>query len=130
MIKESTHIFSNSASCINLTSTQPKLVMDSGVHLSLHLNCHHQIVFSKFKLTVFDPSSYKWLVWYYQQAHTDLIKRAIELFYCGKSLFHLDVNKQVSVFKETIMNIFENFIPHETITCNDNHCHDPPWMNK
>ena len=25
------------------------------------------------------------------------------------------------------MNIFENFIPHETITCNDK---DPPWMNK
>ena len=26
-----------------------------------------------------------------------------------------------------IMYIFENFIPHETITCNDK---DPPWMNK
>ena len=25
------------------------------------------------------------------------------------------------------MNIFKNFIPHETITCNDK---DPPWMNK
>ena len=25
------------------------------------------------------------------------------------------------------MNIFEHFIPHETITCNDK---DPPWMNK
>ena len=37
------------------------------------------------------------------------------------------MNKQVSVFNETIMNIFENFIPHETITCNDK---DPPWMNR
>ena len=25
------------------------------------------------------------------------------------------------------MNIFENFIPHETIACNGK---DPPWMNK
>ena len=25
------------------------------------------------------------------------------------------------------MNIFKNFIPHETITCNDE---DPPWINK
>ena len=58
---------------------------------------------------------------------TDLIKRAIELFDWEKSLFNLDVNKQVSVFSETIMNIFGNFIPHETITCNDK---DPPWMNK
>ena len=37
------------------------------------------------------------------------------------------MNKQVSVFNETIMNVFENFIPHETVTCNDR---DPPWMNK
>ena len=44
-----------------------------------------------------------------------------------KSLPNLNVNKQVSVFNETIINIFENFIPHETITCNDK---DPPWMKK
>ena len=37
------------------------------------------------------------------------------------------MNKQVSVFKKTIMNIFENFIPRQTIACNDK---DPPWMNK
>ena len=42
-------------------------------------------------------------------------------------LFNLDVNKQASVFNETITNIFENFIPHETVTCNDK---DPPWMKK
>ena len=80
--------------------------------------------------TVLDPPPYKPLVWHYQQQHTDLIKQAIELFYCEQSLSHLDVNKQVSVFSETIMNIFENFIPQETITCNDNHCHDPHSINK
>ena len=37
------------------------------------------------------------------------------------------MNKQVSVFNETIMNIFENFIAHKTITCNDK---VPRWMNK
>ena len=128
IIKESTYILSNSASCIDLIFTsQPNLVMHSGVHPSLHPNCHHQIVFAKFNLTVFYPPPYKRLVWHYQQANTDLIKRAIELFDWEKSLSNLDVNKQVSVFNETIMNIFENFIPHETITCNDK---DPPWMNK
>ena len=40
---------------------------------------------------------------------------------------NLDVNKRFSVFNETIMNIFENFVPHETITCNDRY---PPWTNK
>ena len=45
----------------------------------------------------------------------------------GKTLFNFVVNKQVSVFIETIMNIFGNFIMYETIICNDR---DPPWINK
>ena len=101
--------------------------MHSGVHPSLHSNCHHQIIFAKFNLFIFYPPPYKRLVWHYQQANTDLIKRAIEMFDWEKSLSNLDVNKQVSVFNETIMNIFENFIPHKTITCNDK---DHPWMKK
>ena len=31
----------------------------------------------------------------------------------------LNVNTQVSVFTDTIMNIFENFIQHKTITCDE-----------
>ena len=67
------------------------------------------------------------LVWHYQQANTDIIKQTIELLDWEKGLSNLDMNKQVSVFNKTIMNIFENFILHETFTCNDK---DPPWMNK
>ena len=37
------------------------------------------------------------------------------------------MNKYVSVFNETIMYIFENFVSLETINCNEK---DPPWMNK
>ena len=126
IIKEKTHILSNLTSCIDLIVTsQPNLVMHSGVHLSLHPNCHHQIVFAKFNLTVFYPPPYKRLVWHYQQTNTDLLKRAVELFDWEKSLSNLDVKKHVSVFNETNMTIFENFIPHETITSNDN---DPPWI--
>ena len=81
IIKEPTHILSNSTSCIDLIFTsQPNLVLHSGVHPSLHSNCHHQIIFAKFNLFIFHPPSYKQLVWHYQQANTDLIKRAIELF--------------------------------------------------
>ena len=44
IIKEPTHILSNLASCIELIFTsQLKLVMDSGVHPSLHPNCKIQI---------------------------------------------------------------------------------------
>ena len=117
IIKEPTHILTNSASCIYLIFTsQPNLVMHSGVQPSLHPNCYHQVIFAKFNLFIFYPPPCKRLVWYYQQANTDLIKRAIELFDWEKRLSNLDVNKQVSVFNETIMNIFEDFIPHETMT--------------
>ena len=103
IIKEPTHILSNSASCIDLIFTsQSNLVMHSGVHPSLHPNCHHQIVFAKFNLTVFYPPPYKRLVWHYQQANTDLIKRAIELFDWEKSLSNLHVNKQVFVLTKQL----------------------------
>ena len=39
---------------------------------------------------------------------------------------NLIVNKQVSVFNETIMSIMSNFVPNELITCD---YRDPPWMN-
>ena len=93
IIKEPTHILSNSASCIDLIFTsQCDLVMHSGIHPSLHSNCHHQIVFAKFNLTVFYPPPYKRLVWHYQQANAELFKRAIELSDWEKSLSNLDVN--------------------------------------
>ena len=54
IIKKPTHILDISFSCIDLFFTsQPKLVMDSGVHVSLHVNCHHQIIFPKFDFQIY-----------------------------------------------------------------------------
>ena len=50
---ESTYVLDNSSSCIDLIFTsQPNLVVDSGVYPSLHANCHHQIVYAKFNLKI------------------------------------------------------------------------------
>ena len=60
LIQEPTHILNSSSSCIDLIFTsQPNLVMESGIHLSLHSNCHHQIVFAKFDLSIFYPPPYE-----------------------------------------------------------------------
>ena len=60
VINEPTHLFENSSSCINLKlASQPNLVMDAGVHPSLHPNCHHQIVCAKFDLKIHYPSSHE-----------------------------------------------------------------------
>ena len=53
LINESAHIQTNSSSCIDLVFTdQPSLSVNSGVHASLHPNCHHQIVHTKFNLNI------------------------------------------------------------------------------
>ena len=57
VIKEPAHILDTSSSCINLIFTsQPNLITESGVHSSLHSNCHHQIIFAKFNFKVVYPS--------------------------------------------------------------------------
>ena len=54
IINEPTHIIWDSSSCIDLISTsQPSLVMESGMPSLLHRNCHHQITYAKFNLKIF-----------------------------------------------------------------------------
>ena len=53
LINEPTNFEPNkSPSCIDLIfSTQPDLVVESGVHPSLFNTCHHQIIFAKSRLS-------------------------------------------------------------------------------
>ena len=67
LINESTHLTRNTSSCIDLIFTsQPNLVMESGVHSSLHENCHHQITYAKFNLKIYYPPPYEREVRHYQ----------------------------------------------------------------
>ena len=79
VITEPTHILPNSSSCIDLIFTdQPNLVIDSGVHPSLHINCHHQIVYSKLNFKIIYPPPYQRLVWNYDKADKKCIERSID----------------------------------------------------
>ena len=128
LIQEPTHILNSSSSCIDLIFTsQPNLVMESGIHSSLHSNCHHQIVFAKFNLSIFYPPPYERTVWYYERANTEHIRRAIDQFDWVRALSNVNVDEKVYFFTKTLLNIIQNFIPHETITWDDR---DPPWINK
>ena len=127
IIKEPTHMSNTSSSCIDLIFTsQPNLITDSGVHSSLHSNCHHQIVFAKFNLHVVYPPPYLREIWHYREANTRLIRRTIKEINWERAFSNTNVNKKVDIFNRTILNILSNFIPHETIVCNDK---DPPWFN-
>ena len=113
--------------CIDLIfNSQPNLLTETGVHPSLHPNCHHQIIFAKFHLDIVYPPPYEREIWHYQKANVDLIKRAINSFDWEKVFSNIDVDKMVYIFNQTIINILCDFVPHETVLHNDR---DPPWMN-
>ena len=117
----------NSSSCTDLIFTsQPNLVVESGVHPSLHSKCHHQIVFAKFKLMISYPPLYSREVWHYREANTDIIRRAVSNFNWEKIFYNTNVSKKVSIFSETILNVLSTYIPHETLICDDK---EPPWFN-
>ena len=64
VITEPTRILECSASCEDLLFTnQPNIVMDSGIHLSLHEKCHHQIIYSKLNLKIECPPPYIRKIW-------------------------------------------------------------------
>ena len=127
IINEPTHILPSSASCIDLIFTnQPNLVIDSGVHLSLHQNCHHQIIFAKINLKVYYPPPYKRLVWDYKKVNIDAINLAIKSFDCENAFNGKGINSQLKLFNETLLNIFSNFIPNKIQSFRDS---DPTWIN-
>ena len=97
--------------------------MESGVHSSLHEKCHHQITYAKLNLKIYYPRPYEQEVWHYQNANIDNIRKAISEFSWEMHFANSDVNEKMHLFNKTITNIVCNYIPHETIICNDK---DPP----
>ena len=99
--------------------------MESGVHSSLHSNCHHQITYARFNLKIFYPSAYEREIWHYQNANIDLIQQAIRDFNWERAFHRKNINEKVLALNNTINNVLSNFIPHETITCDNK---KPPWF--
>ena len=102
------------------------MITDSCLNSSLHSNYHHQIVFTKFDLHIVYPTPYLREIWHYRETNRRLIRRAIKEFNWERAFSNTNVNEKVDIFNRTILNILSNFIPNETIVCNDK---DPPWFN-
>ena len=127
LTNKTTYLLQNSSLCIGLISTsQPNVVVELGVHPPLHPNCHHKTMFAKFSLKIYYPPPYLRKVWYYKEANADLIKRAVNNFNWKKAFSNPNINDNVSLFNKTILNILNNYNPHETIICNEK---GPPWFN-
>ena len=128
VITKPTHILESSSSCIDfIFANQPNIVMESGVHLSQHEKCHHQITYSKLNLRTEYPSPYIRKTWDYNRFETDSIYRSIEIFYWSYLFLRKNVHEQVELFNKMLPNIFHNFIPNKIILYDYK---DPPWMNE
>ena len=128
LIREPTNLEPNkSPSCIDLLfASQPNIVSESGVHPSLYTMCHHQIVYAKISLKIYFPPPYEREVWHYKRAQTELIKSSVDRFDWARAFRNRNTNAKVEILNNTLLNIFRNFIPHETIKCKSK---DPPWIN-
>ena len=80
LINKPTNLLQSSSSCIDLVFTsQPNIVIESVFCPPLHPKCHHQIVFAKFNLKLYDLPPYLRQVWHYKEANTDFFKQAITI---------------------------------------------------
>ena len=128
IINEPTHAQRQSSSCIDLIfMDQPSLSFNSEIHTSLHVNCHHQIVQSKFDLNISYPPPYQRLLWDYKETDVSSIRKALDLVNWENFFHNKNIDIKSQLFSETILNIFSNFAPNKIITCNDK---DPIWMNE
>ena len=58
---------------------------------------------------------------------TNLIQQTICNFNLERSFHRKNINEKASILNNTINNVLSNFIPHETITCDNK---KPPFFNK
>ena len=110
VIKEPTDTLHNSSSCIDIIiALHPNLIIESGVHPSLHPNCQHQLIYAKFNLQMYYPPQYYREVWHYNDANTELIRCAVDQLNWQKAFLNKNVNEKVSIFNEIILNILKQF---------------------
>ena len=67
------------------------------------------------------------MIWDYKKADISNIKKALDLINWEKRFSHKNINAQATVFNETMLNIFRNYVSMKYITCDDK---DPVWMNE
>ena len=114
------HIYCKIFPCVlTIFTSQPNLVIESGVHSSLHSSCNYQIVFAKFNLKICYPPPYSRQVWHFKEAENDLIRGALNDFNWERAFSYKNINEKVCIFSKSVLIVLSNFIPHETISCGD-----------
>ena len=70
---------------------------------------------------------YQKLIWDYKKADSKNIQKALDSVNWKRLFDQKDINAQVVALKETILNIFCNYVPNKYIIIDEK---DPVWMNE
>ena len=120
LISQPTHLLPQSSSCIDLTFThQPNVTFDSGVHPSLHSNCHRQTTQCKLSLNIEYSPPYERLFWDCNKANVESIEKSMQSVNWEVMFINKSIHKQVYIFKKTLMNIFSKFTQNKLVTFDD-----------
>ena len=84
-------------------------------------------MFSRFNVKISYPFLYEREIWHCKKANIDLIQQAVHEFNWERAFHRKNINEEVSILNNTSNDVISNFIPHETITCDDK---KPPWFDK
>ena len=127
LISEPTHLMGDSKSCIDLIfSDQPNLVIESGVHPSLHEQCHHQIVYGKLSVSNVTLPPHTRRIWYYDKADFVAIMKSIGMFRWQEHLRKITCpNEQVKLLNKVLLNIYSYYIPNQVQTIRPR---EAPWI--
>ena len=101
-------------------------ISNYGVDVSIFDKCHHNITFGKVNIRVLRHPVYIRGVWNYSQANIDNIKYAISNFNWSKAFENLSVDGELKHLNETLLNIFQNYIPNKKTKSN---FRESPWIN-
>ena len=129
LVSEPTHLMGESKSCIDLILTdQPKLIIEYGVHPSLHEHCHHHIGYGKLSVSNVALPAYTSKIWCYDKADFVAIRLSRERFAWHEDLGNiLCPNERVKLPNEILLNIYSNFIPNKVKTIRP--C-EAPWISQ
>ena len=82
---------------------------------------------TKFNLNISYSPRYQRLIWDYEKADSEKIKKALDSLNWERLFNKKNIDVQVAAFNETILNVFRNYVPNKYITIDDK---DPAWMNE
>ena len=113
-------------SCIALIfCTNKNIISNHGVDVTIFEKCHHNIIYGKINTRVLLPPVYIREAWDYSKAKIENINKAISNFNWTRAFENRSVNKKVELLNETLLNIYQNYIPNKEIECG--YC-PPQWM--